>query len=428
MSSVSIPVKPIQFTEDYMGLFRPKRYKVRYGGRAGIKSWSFARALVLMATERKLRILCARELQASIKDSVHRLLQDMIDDMGLTPWFSITQTSIMHRITGAEFIFKGLRHNFNEIKSTEAIDICWVEEAQLVSKESWEVLVPTIRKQGSEIWVSFNPLEEEDDTYKRFVTNTPWDCDILKVNFDRNPWFPETLERERQYMLMTDPEAYAHIWEGNVRKIGSSIIFKGRYMLDVWETPVDPMPIFRHGLDFGFAADPMAFTRSYTTGEPPEEELWIDREQFGYGIEIDDYEEFMTGINPKTHMPSTKEGVHGIETARDWPIRADSARPESISYLRKRGFNIEPAEKWPGSVEDGIAHLKAFKKIHIHATYCPYMAQEARLYAYKVDRVTQDVLPIIVDKHNHGWDSQRYAHDRFIKARGELGMWERLGA
>jgi phage terminase large subunit len=421
-----------QFTPEYAGLFRPMRYKVRYGGRGGLKSWSFARALLILATEKRLRILCARELQTSIKDSVHRLLVDMIDLLQLSQWFDVTKTSITHRLTGTEFIFKGLRHNFNEIKSTEAIDICWVEEAQLVSSSSWEVLIPTIRKTGSEIWVSFNPLEETDDTYQRFVVNTPPDTDILKVNWDRNPWFPPTLEKERVYMLSIDPEAYEHVWEGNTRKIGSSVIFKNRYVIETWTTPdpsslnnltITSSPLFRHGLDFGFANDPMALTRSYTTGEPPDEDLWIDREIFGFNIEIDDYESFINEGDPNANPGESS--AHGIHTAKTWPIHADSSRPESISYLAKRGFNITPSEKWPGSVEDGIAHLKAFRQIHIHAS-CKHMQEEARLYSYKVDRVTGEVLPIIQDRHNHGWDSVRYAHDLFIMQRGELAQWERL--
>jgi phage terminase large subunit len=410
MAAAAPQLVNVQFTEDFQGLFQRMRYKVRWGGRGGLKSWSFARALVIMATERKLRILCARELQASIKDSVHRLLVDQIDLLGLTPWFYVTQTAIVHKLTGTEFIFKGLRHNFTEIKSTEGIDICWVEEAQLVSKDSWEVLIPTIRKDNSEIWVSFNTGEDTDETYKRFVTNTPPDTDIRKVNWSDNPWFPDALERERVYLLKIDPEAYEHIWNGAPKKLGSAVIFKGRYIVHNFDTPVDPMPTFRRGLDFGYANDPMAFSSSYVTGDPPEEELWIPQCIFGYNIEIDNYEDYML------KMPYAKE----------WPIHADSARPESISYLAKRGFNIVAAEKWPGSVEDGIAHLKAFKIIHIHSEHAAGLAQEARLYSFKVDRITREVLPIIVDRHNHGWDSVRYAHDMYIKSRGELQEWERL--
>lgn len=430
MATTEQPVVQVEFPVEFQGLFAPKRYKVRYGGRGGVKSWSFARALVLLAQDRKLRILCARELQSSIKDSVHHLLVDQIDLLGLQPWFEVTERSIRNLLTGSEFIFKGLHHNINEIKSTEAIDICWVEEAQMVSKESWELLIPTVARangpfgQGPEIWVSFNPGEEKDDTWQRFVVNTPPDCDILKINFDSNPWLPEQMEKERRYMLQIDPEAYRHIWLGFPRQIGSSVIFKGRYTVHNFDTPKDPIPTFHHGLDFGFANDPMAFGRNYITGEPPEEELWIDREVFGFGIEIDDYEEWMTGRNPKTGERS--EFSKGIETSREWPIYADGARPESISYLRKRGFHIEAADKWPGSVEDGIAHLKAFKMIHIHADNCPLAAQEFSLYSFKVDRITQEVLPIIVDKHNHYIDGLRYSHNKYIQARGNVAMWERL--
>lgn len=415
----------IQFARAFEGLFRPARYKIYFGGRGGAKSWSVARALVLKTHSKKLRIGCFRELQNSIKDSVHRLIVDQIEALGLTGWFEITQASIVSKATGSEFLFKGLRHNSTEIKSMEGIDIAWIEEAQLVSQDSWELLIPTIRKEGSEIWITFNPIEADDATYDRFVTHTPPNSIIQKVNFDGNPWFPQTLEFERLHMLKVDPIAYAHVWGGECKVIGDAIIFKGKYVVEPFETPTDPSPRFYHGADFGFAVDPFALMRMYVTDNPMEyvdvkgilmpkqtQDLWIDREAYGVGVELDDLADLI----------DKRIG----DSAREWPIYGDNSRPETISFLRRRGFRIESSDKWKGCVEDGIEHLRTFRTIHIHANNCPHQVAEARLYSYKVDKNTKEILPEIVDKHNHCWDADRYALDKLIQSRGIHSVWANL--
>ena len=215
---------PIAFAE----LFDPHRYKVFYGGRGGAKSWTFADALVTIALERRVRVLCGRELQVSIADSVHRLLIDRINARGLDPFFQWTNTGITS-VTGSEFLFKGLRHNISEIKSLEGIDICWVEEAQKVSKASWELLIPTIRKEGSEIWLSFNPGTPYDETWQRFVVTPPHDAIVRKVTYRDNPWFSATLEAERVYAQKTLPlEDYLNIWEGVPKISTQAQVFRGR--------------------------------------------------------------------------------------------------------------------------------------------------------------------------------------------------------
>jgi phage terminase large subunit len=414
--TLSNPVQnSMQFARKFQGLFQPYRYKVRWGGRGGAKSWSVARALILLAHGHKLRILCVRELQNSIKDSVHRLLKDQIELLGLTPWFYITQQSIVSLMTGSEFIFKGLRHNMSEIKSTEGVDICWVEEAQLVSEASWEVLIPTIRTQGSEIWITFNALEETDATYKRFIINQPPNSNVEKVNWDDNPWFPDVLDQERRYMLSVDPIAYEHVWGGGCRVISDAVIFKGKFVIDSFDTPTDPPPRWFQGNDFGFAGSPNFYVRFWITGEFPNEEMWIDEEIVGYGVETDDLPKLLS-----------REPVGESESiTRRWPLKADAARPEIISFLKRQGFNVSAAEKWPGSVEDGITHLRYFKMIHIHQR-CTQMAQEARLYSWKVDKVSGLILPEPVDAFNHGWDAIRYALDGYIQHRGGLSRWAKL--
>lgn len=203
----------LDLPEPFLELLDQHRYKVYYGGRGGGKSWAFADTLLINALQRPYRVLCARELQVSIGDSVHRLLSDRIETMGLSSLYEIQKASII-ACNGSEFIFKGLKHNATEIKSMEGIDVCWVEEAEKVSQSSWEILIPTIRKADSEIWVSFNTKHPTDATYRRFVFDPPPDSIVRKVSYYDNPYFPEVLERERLDMLRRDPEAYRHIWEG----------------------------------------------------------------------------------------------------------------------------------------------------------------------------------------------------------------------
>ena len=205
-----------RFPEKLQFLFRPARYKVAYGGRGSAKSWSFARALLVMGASHKILVVCARETQKSIADSVHRLLSNQIGELGLSEFYEIQQARIVGK-NGTEFVFAGLKHNIDNIKSLEGANIVWVEEAQTVSRESWDKLIPTVRASGSEIWVTFNPELESDETYQRFVVNPPRSAVVVEVNYCDNPWFPDVLEEERLDLLMKDEEAYANVWLGKPR-------------------------------------------------------------------------------------------------------------------------------------------------------------------------------------------------------------------
>lgn len=205
-------------------LFQPHRYKVAYGGRGSGKSWGFARALLILAANRPLRILCCREIQKSIKQSVHTLLVDQIQALGLGHFYEILEAEIRGK-NGSHFSFTGLATNTVEsIKSYEGCDVCWVEEAQTVSKKSWDILIPTIRKENSEIWVSFNPDLDTDDTYQRFIVNKPENAAVVKINWSDNPWFPRTLEEERLHSKATNPD-YENIWEGNCKAAKDGAIY-----------------------------------------------------------------------------------------------------------------------------------------------------------------------------------------------------------
>lgn len=213
-------------------LFAPARYKITYGGRGGAKSWSIARALLILGAQKKLRILCARETMRSISESVHHLLETQIDALGLHSRYTVEKATI-RGTNGTEIIFAGLRLNVANIKSTEDVDIVWVEEAQAVSKHSWETLIPTIRKAGSEIWASFNPELETDDTFRRFVLNPPPGAVVIKLNWRDNPWFPDVLRAEMEHLRATDPDAYDHVWEGNcIRNVEGAVYAKELRALD----------------------------------------------------------------------------------------------------------------------------------------------------------------------------------------------------
>lgn len=396
----------IEFPPKLKPLFKPKRYKVFHGGRGGAKSWGIAKALILMAYSQKIRILCAREVQNSIKDSVHKLLTDQINILGLSAWFDVTREAIKSKTTGSEFIFKGLRLNINDIKSTEGVDICWVEEAQTVSQESWDVLIPTIRKEGSEIWISFNPRDERDPTYQRFVLNPPDNSVVVQINYPDNPFLPDTLRQEMEYCKRVDFEAYQHIWLGKPRAISNAVIFSGKCIVEAFDDELwRKAERLLFGADFGFAQDPSTLIRGFIF----ENRLYIEYEAYGVGVELDE-------------MPSF---YNQVPQSSSWPIKADCSRPETISYIRRKGFMIDGAEKWQGSVEDGIEHLRSFEKIVIHER-CKRTIDESYLYKYKVDRITNEVLPIIVDKHNHCWDAIRYSLDGYIQRRGVGAVWANL--
>jgi len=217
-------VNQIEFPLKLQCLFEPARYKVLWGGRGGAKSWGIARALLIIGANRPIRVLCAREFQTSIKDSVHKLLSDQIINMRLTDFYEVVDRTIRGK-NGSEFNFVGLKNNVANVKSYEGVDICWVEEAQSVSARSWDVLIPTIRKEQSEIWVSFNPELATDNTYQRFILNSPANAIVQKINWSDNPWFPETLKLEKDALKTRDIEAYNTVWEGICRVTVDGAIF-----------------------------------------------------------------------------------------------------------------------------------------------------------------------------------------------------------
>lgn len=405
MSKIRLPKK-------FAPLFKPKRYKVFYGGRGAGRSWSYATAILMLGASKKLRVLCAREFQKSIDDSVHALFRDLIQKYNLPGWI-VQQKTIIHKGTGTTIIFEGLRYNTNRIKSMEGIDICWVEEAESVTKDNWEILIPTIRKAGSEIWISFNPENEEDPTYQRFVVNQPPDAFVVKVGWEDNPWFASTeMEAEKDYLYRVDPEAADYVWGGNPKKASDAQILRGKWRVEAFTPPATSnaaqgtkwLGPFLGG-DYGFAEDPVAAVECWIKPAPPPSlgTLYIHRESWKVRLEIDD-------IYFRWARDLGRYVSHRI-------IRVDSARPETTSYLKRHGIqNIRSVYKWPDSVQDGIAYLRAFEEIIIHPR-CKHYVQECKLYSYKVDPQTGEVTTDIVDKHNHLIDATRYALSPMIRLR-----------
>jgi phage terminase large subunit len=396
------------------GLFVPARYKVFWGGRGAARSWSYAQAILIMGSQRKLRVLCCREFQKSIADSVHKLFEDQVVRLNLPGW-DVGQKVITHKGTGTTILFEGLRYNTNRIKSLEGIDICWVEEAESVTKASWEILIPTIRKDESEIWISFNPDLESDPTYQRFVIGRPPNAIVQKVGWEDNPWFPEVLKEEKDYLYRVDPEAAEHVWGGVPRKTSEAQVLHGKWRVESFKPAPNQLDSSGRkiwvgpytGADFGFSVDPTACT-----------ELWIKRSSeyhFSQG-ELHVYQESWK-IKLDTHMIK-RQWLRDIgRRIVTRIIRADSSRPETISYLKQHGLRgIRPAFKWPNSVEDGIAYLRQFEGIVIHPN-CRHYKQEAMLYGYKVDDKTGEITRKIVDKHNHLIDATRYALVPMIRMR-----------
>ena len=384
----------VAIPEAFAELFQPHRYKVYWGGRGKGASWSFARTLLLLVAEKGYRVLCAREYQTSIGDSVHRLLMDQMELLGIADLFRVTRSEITCA-NGGLFIFKGIRNNPGEIKSLEGIDIAWLTEAERTTNESLDILIPTIRKDGSEIWIDFNTDAEHAPTYERFVKTPPPDAMVKFVTYRDNPFFPDVLRAEMEYVRRVDPDKFQWIWEGQPRHISHALVFGGKYRVEEFHHPADDIDRYYLGVDWGFAEDPTTMIRSYVIDRT----LYVDHEAYGVGVELDELPQLFRSV-PQSDI---------------WPCPADNARPETISYLRRNGYpKMQSVKKGPGSVEDGISILKEFNAIVIHPR-CRHTIAEFGSYSYKVDRTTGDVLPILVDKDNHCCDALRYAHFRRAK-------------
>lgn len=385
------------------------RYRCSHGGRGSAKTRTFAlmtaiRGYMAAMNGQSGVILCAREYMNSLEESSMEEVKQAIRSVPwLNDFYELGEKYIRTKCRSVSYVFAGLRHNLDSIKSKARVLIAWVDEAESVSEIAWTKLAPTVREAGSEIWVTWNPERDGSATDKRFRKNPPENAVVVEMNYDDNPWFPSVLEDERlNDQARLDSATYAWIWEGAYLENSDKQVLANKYVVqsfpdDLWQQ-ADRL-LF--GADFGFAKDPNTLLRQFILNDC----LYIEYEAYGVGVELD-------------HMP---EFYDKIPEARKWPIKADSARPETISYLKRQGFNISAAKKWQGSVEDGITHLRGFKQIIIHPR-CKETAKEARLYSYKTDRITGEVLPVILDANNHCWDAVRYGLDGYITQKSVVGM------
>lgn len=388
------------------------RYRSSWGGRGSGKTRTFALMTAIkgyMFAEAGVSglILGAREFMNSLEESSMEEIKQAIRSVPfLDAYYEIGEKYIRTMNRRVHYGFCGLRHNLDSIKSKARILLCWVDEAETVSEIAWRKLLPTVREANSEVWITWNPERRDSATSKRFRHDEIRDTITgeliglgVEMNYTDNPWFPEELEIERrQDQANQDDATYRWIWEGDYLEMSEAQIFRDKFEVKdfvpdpySWDGPYQ-------GLDFGFANDPLACTRSWIHDDC----LWIEYEAGGVGVDLDDTMELLSNLMPDVELYVTY---------------ADNARPESISHLKRHGLSkVKPCEKGKGSVEDGIAFIKSFRKVYIHSR-CKETLNEFRNYSYKKDRLTDEVLPIIVDAFNHYIDSIRYALERISKGR-----------
>lgn len=388
----------IKFPKKLRFLFKPYRYKVAHGGRGSAKSWSFARALLLQGTTKTVRVLCAREVQLSIKQSVHKLLKDQIELLGLSSFYEVLETEI-RGINGTEFSFAGLsKQTVDSIKSFEGVDVVWVEEGQSVSKKSWDVLIPTIRKAGSEIWISMNPELETDETYQRFIANPPPNSCVVQVNYHDNPWFSAELEAERLHCQLTAPKDYDNIWLGKCKPAVSGAIYydevasaeEGQRIANV---PYDPMLKVHVVFDLGWN-DAMAISLVQKGAADLRIIEYIEDSH----KTLDHYSALLKGKNlnwGKLYLP---------HDGRNKDFKTGKSAEEIM-----QAFGWDVAITPNMSIEDGIRLTRmTFPRMYFDKTNTERLVQCAKRYRRSVNQQTNEPGAPMHDEWSHGADNLRY--------------------
>ncbi|TAK84212.1 MAG: PBSX family phage terminase large subunit [Betaproteobacteria bacterium] len=386
-----------QFPEALLGLFEPRRYKVAYGGRGSAKSWSFARALLLKGLERPLRVLCAREVMRTIADSVHLLLSDQIEHLGLKSFFQVQETHISGT-NGSEFLFAGLRQqDAGKIKSFEGVDIAWVEEAQALSERSLDILIPTVRKGASELWFSFNPELDTDPVYRRLVVAPPPDAWVKKVTWRDNPWFPSVLEQERLLLLERDPDAYRHVWEGEPRSVVEGAIYAHEVIRMIEERRVRPVPF-----------DPQLPVHTVWDLGWNDQTSIILLQRLHSEVRVIEYleashrtlAEWAGELQQRRYLWGTDwlphDGAH-----RD--LRTGKSAQELLSAMN-REVRIVPKL----TVEEGIrAARMMFPRLYVDETKAARLLECLKRYRRNVPEATGEPVKPVHDEYSHGADAFR---------------------
>jgi len=369
-------------------------YRAVHGGRGSGKSHFFAGKLVedCLAIP-GTRALALREVQKSIRDSSKQLILDKIEAYKVQSYFQVLEAEIRTPGEG-RILFEGMQnHTAQSIKSKEGIKIAWFDEAQAASQRSLTFLDPTLRG-GAEFWASWNPESPKDpiDNFFRGGEPPPRSV-VVEANYWDNPWFPDDLREKMEWDRRRDPDKYAWVWRGQYLRNSEARVFRN-WTVGRLEIPERARPYF--GADWGFSVDPTALVRVWVWDRT----LYIDRELVKVGLEIDRTPAAFDTLNDAR-----------VPNLRQWPIIADSARPETIAYMRAHGFpQMVPARKGPGSREDGVEFLKSYDIVI--APDCTNAIEEFTLFAYEMDKQTEEVLPILQDGGDHVIDSVRYAVEK----------------
>lgn len=398
-------------------LLADARYKGIHGGRASSKSHTVAEYIVAQCIMNPgMRVLCTREVQKSINQSVKKLIEDKIEKFGASSMFQIKQSEIVTPGNGL-IMFQGLlAHTVDSIKSIENISICWIEEAQTVSQRSLDILRPTIfRKKGACIIATWNPRDPKDPIDQLLRANPPKDAIVVQANYMDNPFLPEITLEEIEYDRGRDMDKFRHVWLGEYLVQSEASVFKN-WRTEYFDTPDGAK--FLYGADWGFSKDPTTLIRSFVgdwkdgkaIANPEGRCLFVDYEAYKVGCTIE----------------QTPALFDTVPESRRWPIRADNARPETIDYMQRNGFpRMVSASKGKNSVHDGIEFLKSYDII-VHER-CKHVADELLHYKYKVDSKTEEILPEVEDKNNHCLDSLRYGCELIRKAARHSGQVSYFG-
>jgi len=386
----------INIPDKLIPLFTSKaRFNVVLGGRASSKSHSVARLLILKALKEKCLILCTRHIQKSIAASSYSLLVKIIHEYELNQYFTIVENEIRCNRTGAKFIFMGLWSNLDNVRSLEGLNYIWLEEAAAIVPEAWRILIPTLRAEGSQFYITFNPESVDDEVYKMFILNQREDSLVIKINYDENPFLTDTIRKEIEYMRIKDPDLFDWVYGGNIRAMTEATIL---HNIVIHDFEIDNSRQMFYGADWGHI-DPTVLTQCYIY----DNELFICREFY------------------KTHLDpeQLKQEFLKIEWIFGKNIIADSARPEIIKMLNATGRfmftgarkNIGQRQK-EGNFKFSMAmFLKQFNKIHIHSTNCVNAAREFSKWSFVTDK-NENILEIIEDKMDHTCDSVIYSLER----------------
>ncbi len=375
-----------------------KRYRVLYGGRGGAKSWNVARVLLAMGRAKPLRILCAREIQKTISDSVHRLLKDQVAALGLEDFYRVQETTVKGA-NGTEFLFTGIRGlDIAKIKSFEGVDICWVEEAQTVGDRSWDVLIPTIRKEQSEIWLTFNPELDTDPTYQRFVASPPVNSVVVKVNWEDNPWFPAVLRDEKDALFKRDPIAYENVWQGNCRSAVEGAIYANeiRQALEhrrIRTLPIDPILKVHRVWDLGWN-DAMCVVMVQKVASSVSVVDYLETSHKTYA-------DIVGGLAKKEYRWGKDYLPH------DGKAKNPQTGKSAIETLEALGCAVEEVPDI--GIEEGIrAARQLFSQIYFDETRAQRLIHCLKRYRRAISTVTNEPGAPLHDEFSHGADAFRY--------------------